>query len=235
MRSASLLAVLGATVLAACAAGPASNDFDFEDHAFIPSVRVSGNISSDRSSPSEPQDGHAIEFGLTGMRGSDSVSSDKPLTYGGETFAPQELRGEFDARSVELAYRYRAFFGRSQAFGIELLGGAGYTELGLTISGAAQRASRNFSNSGLVGAFGVIWRFRPATSLQGRYSIFDSGGIEGYRFDLYVAQALTRNALVRVGFTDWQLGVEGDQIPPSAPPSIGVRSSGPSLGFDFAY
>jgi hypothetical protein len=236
-----LLALPAAAALAACALlDPADNDITFaNNNTFIPSVRVSASISPSRGSPSEPQSGHGVELDVAGGRSSDTQAlsaGQAPVLFGGQTFTgPQQLHSDFDFRFVELAYRYRKFFGRSQAFGIEVLGGAGDADLSLAISGATQRASKTFSGIGAVGSFGALWRFRPTTSLQARYTEFASSAGDAHRFDLYVAQALGRNAALRAGFAQWNFDLEGDRNASARPSTIGVRFSGPALALDLMF
>src|SRR5712692_6973269 len=209
LRFAALLAVLA---LAGCSTGPTTSELKVTDHATaIPSARVAVDIAGAEGPRSEPHNSHAVELGLSGTRGNhkqDLAATDKPVVFGGQSFnGPQQLRSEFSFHLVELAYRYRRFFGSSGAFGVEGLGGLGYAHLGLTVSGPTQRASESIGSGGVVLGVGGIWRFRPTTSLQARLTAFSSGDIEGItsasHLDVYVAQTLGRNAAVRAGLASW--------------------------------
>jgi len=237
--------LLAAAALAGCA-GPTTSELNVTDRStFIPSARVAVDIAGESGPRSEPHSSHAIELGLSGGRGSDKQdlnSGDRPIVLGSQTFtAPQELRSEFDFRFVELAYRYRRFFGSSRTFGIEGLAGLAYADLGLTVSGATQRASERLGNGGIVVSVGGIWRFRPTTSLQARLAFFGSGKTEGItganRFDVYVAQALGQHAALRAGFSSWALRSEreGEDNSTSVKSPIQVRFSGPALGLELMF
>lgn len=237
-------ATLALAALAGCA-GPTTSDINLTDRSsFVPSARLSVDIPPRAESPSEPHSAHGIELGLSGGSGDDTQNlapGQRPVVFGGQTFnAPSQLSHEFDFRFVELAYRYRRFFGAGD-FGIEALGGLAYADLDLTIASATQRASENLGNRGIVGGFGIIWRFRPGTSLQSRITLFGSGENEGVtaasRFDAYVAQALGRNAALRAGFAAWNIRSEreADDISTSSKSPIRVRFSGPALGLDLMF
>ena len=245
LRFAAVLAVLA---LAGCSTGPTTSELKVTDHATaIPSARVAVDIAGAEGPRSEPHNSHAVELGLSGTRGNhkqDLAMGDKPVVFGGQTFnGAQQLRNEFDFRLVELAYRYRRFFGSSGAFGVEGLGGVGYAHLGLTVSSTTttQRATENLGNAGVVLGVGGIWRFRPTTSLQARLTAFSSGRNEGVtgasHLDLYVAQALGRNAAVRAGLASWGATSEreADDSKNSLKSPIHVRFQGVLLGLDVMF
>lgn len=240
-----LFAILVIAALAGCAS-PSTTDLVVTDPStFIPSARLSADITPRGESPSVPHTGHAIELGISGTSGDDPQrlgSGALPIVFGGQTFsAPNELRHEFDWRFAEIAYRYRHFFGAAGTFGIEALGGLGYAEYDLTITSAAQRANEKLSSGGLVGGFGIIWKFLPTTSLQSRITLFGSGDREGVtgaaRWDAFVAQALGRHAAVRVGLTSWGLVSTRDDDDDfgSVNTLIGSGFSGLALGLDVAF
>jgi len=245
LRFAALLAVLA---LAGCSTGPTTSELKVTDHATaIPSARVAVDIAGAEGPRSEPHNSHAVELGLSGTRGNhkqDLAATDKPVVFGGQSFnGPQQLRSEFSFRLVELAYRYRRFFGSSGAFGVEGLGGVGYAHLGLTVASTTttQRATENLGNAGVVLGVGGIWRFRPTTSLQARLTAFGSGRNEGVtsasHLDLYVAQALGRNAAVRAGLASWGATSEreADDSKNSLKSPIRVRFQGVLLGLDLMF
>ena len=163
-------ALAACAFLAGCFNFSSTTDVNISDSGvFIPSGRVSIDISPKAIAPSDPHSGHGIELELTGASGSGNQTlgaGQQPVVLAGQTFsAPQQLKGDFDFKFGELAYRWRSFYG-SGAVGIEALGGLGYVGLDLTLASPTQRASRNLDSVGLVGAFGLIWRIRPGTSLQ---------------------------------------------------------------------
>jgi len=242
--------LLAIALLAALAAGCVSDTtsgISITDRSvFIPSGRFAVDISPKGETPSHPHSSHGIELGLSGGSGDDTqglASGALPVVFGGQTFSttPVTLAHEFDFRFVELAYRYRKFFGSTQVFGIEALGGLAYADLDLTVASPGQRASESLQSGGIVGGFGVVWKFRPSTSLQSRIMFFGSGDDEGVtyasRLDVYVAQAIGRHAALRAGFAGWNVRSERDyyDVSPSLLSTIRVRFSGPALGLDLMF
>src|SRR5688572_3452120 len=158
-----------ALLAAALIAAPAFADhrqFDVEDTStFLPSLRIGIDLAPRGEAPSVPHAGHGLEIGFTGSEGKDTQfrgAGAPALTFGGQTFvAPTSLNHEFEFRFFEIVYRYRHFFGDTKVFGIEALGGLGFAEMDLTISSPTQRANENLESGGLVGGFGVVWKFRP--------------------------------------------------------------------------
>ncbi len=234
--------------VAGCSTGPTTSELKVTDSATaIPSARVAVDITGAEGPRSEPHNSHAVEIGVAGTRGNhkqDLSATDKPVVFGGQTFnGPQQLRNEFNFRLVELAYRYRRFFGSSGAFGVEGLGGLGYAHLGLTVSSTTttQRATESIGSAGVVLGVGGIWRFRPTTSLQARLTAFSSGRTEGVtsasHLDLFVAQALGRNAAVRAGLASWGASSqrEADDSTNSLKSPIHVRFQGVLVGLDMMF
>jgi hypothetical protein len=229
-----LIPVLILTLLAGCA----NNRIEATDRSvFLPMGRISANLTGRQGTPSDPQGGHAIEFGVTGGSGDDTqgfTSGQSPIVFGGQTFnTPVELRHEFDFRYADVAWRWRKFFGTG-GFGIETLAGVGYADLDLTTASTTQRANEKLSSWGAAGGFGIIWRFRPGTSLQSRIAVFGSGddtGVSGAsRLEAYIVQALGRNAAVRAGYAAWSIVSERENAS-----DIHVRFSGPALGLDVLF
>jgi hypothetical protein len=234
--------------VAGCSTGPTTSELKVADRrTALPSARVAVDLAGADGPRSEPHTSHAVELGFTGARGSDKqtlAAGDKPVVFGGQSFnGPDQLRNEFHFGFVELAYRYRKFFGNSQSLGVEGLAGLGYAHLGLTVGSTTttQRATANLGNAGGVLGVGGIWRFRPTTSLQVRLTGFGTGRNEGVtgasRFDVYVAQGLGRNAALRAGFASWTLRSEreADDSSTSLKSPIRVRFSGPALGLDVMF
>lgn len=210
-----LSAVLAAGSAIALLAGCAGNDIRVDDTALLPSARMSVGLSKHQSAPTTPQNGHAIEASYHGAKGSDKQereTGDDDLIFQGVTFvAPVELSHDYSFRSGELMYRWRRFFGQSQRFGVEALGGVGHNIFYLATAGGGLVASQKFNTTGLALGIGVIWRFRPETSLQVRLTSIGSSEkeqVRAGRFDLHVVHALARNVALRGGLTSWSVDVE---------------------------
>jgi len=203
--------------------------------AFIPSVRVSLPLSGQEGMPSEPQSGHAIELGYTVTKGSSSqtlVPGQNLISVGGVQFnAPQELRHEFDYRYAEILYRYRRFFGTSQNFGFEVLGGLVNSQLKLSTSSPSQMASAAANSNGISEGVGGIWRFRPTTSLQARYAVFVTTETSGNRTELFAVQALGANASIRGGYTWWYVHENGFKLVSD----FEVRFRGPAVSLEVMF
>ena len=221
-------------------------EFEVEDTStFVPSLRLGIDFGARGESPAVPHTGHGLEIGFSGASGDDTQfrgAGAPSLTFGGQTFvAPTTINHEFEFRFFEIAYRYRHFFGATQRFGIEALGGLGYAEMDLTMTSGLQRANDKLQSGGLVGGFGVIWKFLPQTSLQSRITIFGSGEQEGVtgaaRFELSVAHALARNIALRAGLTSWGLVSQRDEDDDFSSPNSHLRAGfgGLSLGLDVAF
>jgi len=223
----------------------AQSDIEAIDRGtLIPSLRLSFDIAGEAGpqGPAAPHSGHGIEIGLSGGSGEDSqgLSTGELVRFGGRNFVGSTtLQHEFDFRMFELAYRYRRFFG-SGVFGIEALGGLGFAELDLTTSSATQSANEKMSSGGLVGGFGIVWKFLPAASLQSRFTLFASGDEEGVtaaaRLDVNIAWALARNVAVRGGLVSWGIGSSRSQTSDTSVNSrIQAGLSGLLLGLDVAF
>ena len=233
-------ALAACALLAGCFNFSSTTDINISDSGvFIPSGRVSIDISPKAAAPSDPHSGHGIELELTGASGSGNQTlgaGQKPVVLAGQTFnAPQQLKGDFDFKFAGIAYRWRNFYG-SRPVGIEALGGLGYVGLDLALSSPTQRANANLDSAGLVGAVGLIWRVRPATSLQTRYTVYASGKTEAInsaaRFDLFVSQALGGHAAIKGGYSVWSLQSTHDNGVTS---DVRVKFSGPALGLEVMF
>ena len=239
-----LLAFIAAAL--ACSSAFAQEDIEAVDRGtLIPSFRLGFDIAGEvgPQGPAVPHSGHGIEIGLSGGSGKDdqTLSSGEFARFGGRTFVGgTTLQHDFDFRFFELAYRYRRFFG-SGVFGIEALGGLGFAELDLTTSSPAGSANDKMSSGGIVGGFGLLWKFHPSAYLQPRLTIFASGEEEGVsaaaRFDLQVAWAFARNVAVRGGLTSWAFtSARADARDSTSPNSrVTAASSGLSIGVDVAF
>ena len=229
----------------ACGAALAQTDIEAIDRGvLVPALRLSFDIAPRVEGPATPHTGHGIEIGFTGATGKDGQSigpGEAPVIFGGRAFAgPVDLLHEFDFRYAEIAYRYRHFFGKGQ-FGIEALGGLGWAELDFTTSSPLGSAHDKLSTGGLVAAFGIVWKFLPATSLQSRVTLFGSGKVEGVtgaaRLDVHVAHAVARNIALRGGLVGWGFDSirAADDDTSSLNSRISAGFSGLSLGLDVAF
>ena len=238
------IAVLAAAL--ACGSALAQSDIEvIERGVVVPSVRLGIDIAGEATSlgPAVPHSGHGIEIGVSGASAEDDQHLDpgEVVVFGGRVFgASGTLSHSADFRFLEVAYRYRRFFGASGAFGIEALGGLGHAELELTTTSPLQSSSDTVSSSGLVGAFGIVWKFLPATSLQSRITLFGSGDREGVtgavRLDVHVAHALARHVALRAGLVGWGIvSQRADDDDNSLNSPIVAGFSGLSLGLDVAF
>ena len=231
----------------ACGSALAQTEIEATDRGtVIPSLRFSFDIAGDAGTlgPAAPHSGHGIEVGLMGGSGSDSqtLSGGELVRFGNQTFlSGRTLQHDYDYRFFQVAYRYRRFFG-SGVFGIEALGGLGFAELDLTTTAPGQSAHEKLSDGGILGAFGVIWKFVPSAYLQPRLTLFASGKEQGVtaaaRFDLEVAWAFARNVAVRGGLSSIAMGssrAEALSGSTSQNSRITAAASGVSIGLDVAF
>ena len=240
-----LVSVLLAAALG-CSSAFAQEDIEAVDRGIvIPSLRLSFDIAGQASpqGPAVPHSGHGIEIGLSGGSGEDDqdLSAGEVARFGGRNFlGSTTLQHDFEMRLFEVAYRYRRFFG-SGVFGIEALGGLGFAELELTTSSPVQSASEKMSSGGLVGAFGIIWKFHPSAYLQPRLTLFASGEEQGVtaaaRFDVQVAWAFARNVAVRGGLSSLAFtSARSDANDSTSSNSrVTAAASGISIGLDVAF
>ena len=237
-----------AAALVAVPAFAQEREIEVEERGkLIPSVRIGIDFSPRGETPSVPHWGHGLEIGLTGASGEDTQFRGvgaPPIVFGGQTFlagSGTTLNHEFEFGFFEIVYRFRHFFGDTKTFGIEALGGLGFATLDLTVSSPTQRANEKLESGGLVGGFGIIWKFLPETSLQSRLTLFGSGEREGVtgaaRFDVFVAHALGRHAALRAGLTGWGLASERDEDDDFSSPNSHIRArfGGFALGLDVAF
>lgn len=228
-------------LLAGCATDT-TNITARDNGVFLPSGRISLDIAPEVSNPSVPHRGHSLELGASGGRGDDRQelnAGQDPVIFGGRTFnSPVALQHEFEFRFFEAAYRFRRLFGKSERFGIEVLGGLARAELELTVSSPAQSAHEKMKSGGVVGGFGLLWKLRPTTSLQSRLSLFASGDEDGVsnveRIEVHLAQAIGRHASLRAGYADWKLDSDRDFDTTTRSP-IRARFSGFALGLDLMF
>jgi len=239
----SRLALLAAALAVAACSSTTSN-IDIKDNtAFIPTVRVAVDFNETPGPPSQLHTSHAVEVAVTGATGSDAVNlsaGQQPVVFGGETFvAPQALKGEFDFRLAYIGYRYRHVFERS-GLGLEVLIGPGYSQLGLTVTGATQRAAERLRDAGLDIGLGAMVRVASATSVNFRATAFGSGATDGVssaaRYDVYLAQGIGRSVGVRAGYSWWNVHSEReDDYGSSRLSPIRIRMAGPQLGLELMF
>jgi len=211
---------------------------DAEDNrVFLPSVRGSVNLTESKEPPSQPRNGHALEFEATRARGSDSQSltaGQSPVILNNTTFsAPQQLRNDFDFRFASASWRWRKFFA-DRSLGLETFAGLGYAWLDLSVASLTQQASEHFSTLGPQGGIGLIWRLRPGTSLQGRIAGFVSptdGVNRAVRGEVFLVKSLGENATARAGYAGWE--AKGHAL--SSISDFRLRFSGPALGLELDF
>lgn len=234
------LALLGALGLGGCFTftPPPSTIQASDDGVFQPVGRLSKSLSGLQGPPSEPQSGQAIELGITrgSGNGSQSLGSNR-IVFASQTFtAPQQMRYEFDFTYVDMAYRWRQFFGETRAFGVEALTGLGFASLDFSAGSATRRAKEEMSSTGLAVGLGALWRLRPGTSVQLRGSSFYSGDDNGVtrakRLELHLVQALGHHAALRAGYASWD--IESKRRNGSLSP-VKVEFSGPTLGLEVMF
>ena len=232
------------SVLAGCAApGPQPPDATTihatDRSVLMPAGRIVANIAGRGGSPSEAQSGHALELSFLKGSGSDTQnlgSTQVPIKFGGETFSgPRQLTHDFKLNWYELHYRWRKFLTEG-AFGIEGLAGVALPRLDFRVSSSTQQASESFGAPGLSLGAGAIWRFRPATSVQGRLVYYTGSSDDinrATRAELYLVQGLGRNVAVRAGYVDWSLHVNRQDRANNS--DINLQLSGPSIGLDVLF
>jgi hypothetical protein len=206
---------------------------------FLPTARLSFDVATaGPEAASGLPGGHAVEINLAGVRGIEDTqelhTSESPVVFGGETFNPAvELRHEADFRYADIGWRWRKYFG-SGGFALETFAGLGFAELDLTVQSPLQRANEKLSSGGLAGGVGVVWRFRPTTSLQSRLTVFGSGDEDGItsasRWDASIVQALGRNVALRGGIGAWSVFSERANRS-----DVEMRFSGITLGLDVLF
>lgn len=239
MKMVSRLA-LAAAVLAIAGCRSTTSNVDIQDNsAFIPTVRIAVDFNERPGPPSHIHTSHAVELGVTGATGSDTMqvsAGQQPVVFGGETFAtPQDLKAQFDFRFTEIAYRYR-YVSQRRGIGFEALAGAAYARLGLRLTGATQVAAERLDGGGVVVGLGTMVRVWPSGSIQLRGSGFFSSTSEGVsnvgRYEISLEQALGRHAAIRAGYAGYDIRSqrENDGFSGSNRSPIRVRASGPTLG-----
>jgi hypothetical protein len=239
-----ILALAGALYLAGCASGTTSNIDVNDTSSVIGTVRMSVDFG-DRPGPrSHPHTSHALEIGLTGATGSDTMhvtAGQAPIVFGGETFlAPQDVRAEFDFRFAELAYRFR-YVSENRGLGIETLVGLAQGRLGMRLTGIAKVAAERLDGNGIVVGLGGIVPLWPSGSIQLRGSGFASTTSEGVsrvgHYEIVLAQALGRHAGLFLGYAGWDVRSrrESDDFSGSNRSPIRARFYGPALGLEVMF
>jgi len=234
-RSYLFVAALTAFSLGGCLS---TTRIDAEDNrVFLPSVRGVVNLTESKEPPSQPRDGHALEFEATRARGSDSQSltaGQSPVILNNTTFSPpQQLRNDFDFRFASASWRWRKFFA-DRSLGLETFAGLGHAWLDLSVASPSQQASEHFSTLGPQGGVGLIWRLHPGTSLQGRIAGFISatdGVNRAVRGEVFLVKGLGENVTARAGYVGWE--AKGHAL--SSVSDFRLRFSGPALGLELDF
>jgi len=234
--------LLGCVAALACGSAFAQSDIEATDRgAIMPSIRlgVAFNGEAGPRGPAVPRTGHGMEIGLTGGSGDDTqtLSNGEFIRLGNTRFnSGQTVKHEFDYRLFEIAYRFRKFFGAGQVFGIEALAGLAHAELDFTTTAPGQSANEKISNGGLLGGFGVIWKFHETAYLHPRFTLFGSSDEQGVtaaaRIDVQVAWAFARNVALRGGVSS--IGF-GSSRADSVNSRILASSGGVSVGLDVQF
>lgn len=231
-------AVAFALFLGGCASSPPAETIRAsDDRVFQPVARASISLSENQARPAQPQDGHAVEFGYSRGKGSATQAlSSGYISLGGRTYnAPATLSYDFDARHVDVTYRFRHFVGEGPGFGFELLAGIAFSELDFVAQSGGVRATESLSSPGPQLGVGALWRLLPGTTLQARISGFYSGDDVGvtsaYRYELFLSQVLMSNVALRAGYSGWRL--ESDRGEANSP--IQVEFRGPVLGLEVMF
>ena len=211
----------------------------------IPQLGVVVDLFGDSALPTASRSAHSIDIGYAYGRGTDKQKlkgGDDPIVFGGEVFtAGQDLNYTINIRFAHLAYRYRHYFGETQAFGIEGLIGVGWAGLGLRARGATQTAAESLGNAGYVLGVGGLWRFQRNTAVYLRILGLSTGAEEGVssagRFDLGVQYALGRHASVNagLGFISAYSARENDRDSDSLKSPINASVGGLTLGAQLIF
>lgn len=237
----SRLSALAATLLlAGCWGGGTTTNIDAHDSSvFIPTARIAVDFGERPGPPSHLHTSHALEVGVTGATGDDTVhvtAGQQPIVFGGEIFtAPQDVQAHFDFRFIEAAYRYR-YVSQRRGIGFEALAGLAYAQLGLRLTGATRTAAERLDGTGVVVSLGTMVRLWPSGSIQLRGSGFASTSSEGVsnvgRYEVVFEQALGSHAAVRAGYAGYNVRSrrEDDDFSNSNRSPIRVRANGPMLG-----
>jgi len=239
------LLAFGLLVLAACQApGPPSpTTIEASDSGvFVPTLRMTREEPRAYSEPSDVGRGGAFELSYFRGSGSDTqnlAASNQPIKLGGTNFSgPQQVRHDFALNWYELAARGR-IFGASpdRALGAEFLFGAAVPRLAFRVSSSTAQASETFGAYGVVIGTGALWRLRPGTSTQVRYSYYRGLGgnddlAHATRTEISLAQALARNLVARAGYMEWSLHVGRGTANNS---DLNVKIRGPSLGLELVF
>jgi len=215
-----------------------------DNRVILPALGAGINLGDIMQPASENQTGHAIELRLANAGGSGSQSiarNQNPIILNNTIFmGPQQLRNDFNLNFVQLSWRWRKFF-RESSLGLEVLGGIGYTSLGLTVTSPTQRASGSLESSGPQAGVGLIWRTSSGASILAQVAGFSTGefmhgsppGVNGMaRGEILYAHALDKNLTLRAGYAKWSLYGHG-----SGMSDFQLRFSGLAvvLDWDFNY
>jgi hypothetical protein len=213
-----------------------------DGEVFFPSLRIASESAQSERAPSDVGRGGAFEFNYFHGKGGDTQNvnaSDQPIKFGGVNFrGPQHVQHDFTLNWYEVNARGRIFSAEpDRVLGLDFLVGGAFPRLGFRVSTPTQQAAESFGKFGLTTGVGALLRVRPGTSVQGRYTYYRGLGEQddlqnATRGELYVAQSLTRNVIVRAGYTDWSIHVARGS--PNAS-DINLKMRGPSLGLEAVF
>lgn len=237
-----VLGVITCLIVAGCSNPPTAVSLS-DSGVFVPSARLSVDIGRGKTErPAEMHDGVAFELAFSRGKphGEQTLEAGQsPVRLGGETFnAPQQLTAHLDFNFVEMAIRSRHFPDAGR-FGYDLFAGLGFLNGHLALGSATQSAKAGFSSNGLLLGGGVLWRLRPSTSAEARFTGFISINGErvsqGSHIDLSVAQVLTKNIALRAGYTYWTFSIERGALNLDNNSALRARFSGPGAALEAMF
>lgn len=246
-RARALGVALATSVLAGCLTPvppppPPTTIQASDSNVFMRSARIAFESPADDREPSDPGLGGALEVYYLRGRGSDTqtlTANQQPIRIGGASFAaPQEVRHDFLLNWYEIDMRSRLFSrDADRNIGVEFLFGVAFPKLNFQVSSASRQAPETFGSGGPVLGIGGLWRFRQGTYLHGRYSYYKGvGGSDDFRhakrLELQLAQALTKNIVLRAGYVSLSLDIDRKDVSLS---NLEVNMRGPSLGLDIVF
>ena len=236
------LGVIACLVVAGCSSPPTSVALS-DSGVFVPSARIAFDMAREKPErPAEAHEGAAIEVALSrGKPGGEQTldAGQSPVRVGGETFSPpQQLKGDFDFKFFEAAFRYRHFPDAGR-FGVDVFGGLGILRSSLALASATQSARGSFDSKGILAGGGLLWRLRPSTTAEARLTGYISVSSErvsqASHLDVSLAQALTKHIGVRAGYTYWTFSIERGAFDLDNNSALRARFSGPAAALEATF
>ncbi len=202
----------------------------------VPSLRIvwqKSELWEPVDEPSSARRGLRVELDLSAGRGrssQDLAAGQAPIKFNGASFVgPQTIDQRFDFFFVGLAAG-TSFFPGDGAVGFEALVGGGYSALDLRLDSGSQRVKDELSSVGVTVALGILWRARPRTTVQGRWTAFtaldEPSGVTAV--ELVATQAVGRHVKLRGGYAQWEVEANSGS-------DIEIEFSGPLLGFELDF